>query len=124
VGDEKKTVLLVDDTPDSVDILTYILEQEGYKVVTADNGEDALAQLREGLRPGLILLDLMMPRMNGFEFRAEQTRDPELVKIPIIVYSAMNGKIKEQAEGLGIEVFFVKPVDFKVLLDVVKRRCV
>ncbi len=68
-------------------MLAYHIQHEGYETATAVNGDDALHQLRAGLRPCLIVLDLAMPVMDGFAFRRAQQADPELSGIPVIVYS-------------------------------------
>src|SRR5580765_7790969 len=82
------SILLVEDDFDMRDALIPILEYAGHHVVGAANGREALEQLRAGPKPSLILLDLMMPVMNGTEFRAEQLRDPALASIPVVVVSA------------------------------------
>ena len=82
------TVLLVNDDAETSEALSFLLERDGYEVKLAINGEEALQKLRQGLRPGLIVLDLMMPVMDGFEFRYEQMKDPDLSAIPVIVCSA------------------------------------
>src|SRR5689334_6104245 len=79
------TILVVDDDEDILEALRDLLRDEGYDVVAARDGRTALERLRGGLRPRLILLDLMMPTMNGYEFRREQRADPALAGIPTIV---------------------------------------
>jgi CheY-like chemotaxis protein len=81
-------VLIVEDDHDVRDSLRDVLEDAGFQVAAAVDGADALRILRGGLRPDVIVLDLMMPRMNGFQFRAEQRRDPELAGIPVLVLTA------------------------------------
>src|SRR5262249_6405268 len=81
-------VLLVDDDPDLLDVTSFVLENEGIVVETARNGQEALALLRAGRLPRLVLLDLMMPVMNGWEFLAEVAKDPELDAIPVVVLTA------------------------------------
>src|SRR5512140_1028000 len=71
-------ILLVEDDPDGRACMSALLELEGYTVVTAVDGAEALERLRNGLQPGLIVLDLMMPGMDGFQFRREQLQDPRL----------------------------------------------
>jgi two-component system response regulator MprA len=82
-----RSVLVVEDEGDIRGMIRLALELEGYVVFEATDGRRALEQLRAGLRPSLILLDLMMPGMNGWEFRAEQGRDPELAAIPVVLIS-------------------------------------
>ena len=118
-------ILIVEDDNDLRDALTYLLDACGYPVVAACDGEDALDRLRQGLRPSLILLDLLMPRKNGFQFREEQTQSPELVRIPTIAFSGIytGPGLREKAAALGITTVFEKPVDYDKLLDLVERHC-
>src|SRR5690606_2328003 len=81
------TVLVVDDDEDIRLILAQILSLQGYDAPTAANGLDALSQLYDGVEPCLILLDLMMPAMSGWEFRTKQLQDPKLAQIPVVVLS-------------------------------------
>src|SRR4051794_18478515 len=81
-------VLLVDDDGSVRESLTELLEADGYRVVAAENGLRALALLRAGVRPSVVLLDIMMPEMDGWDFRLQQLRDPELALIPVVVVSA------------------------------------
>lgn len=82
------TVLVVDDNPALRQAYGMFLESLGHGVAAAPDGREAMALLRDGLRPDLILLDLSMPTMTGWEFRAAQRADPELDRIPVIVLSA------------------------------------
>src|SRR5262245_40011816 len=82
------SVLIVDDDLDILEGLAELLEFEGYVVSTAFDGQAALNHLRGGLRPSVILLDLMMPGMNGWDFRAEQMKDVDLRDIPVVVITA------------------------------------
>ena len=86
------TVLLVDDDLSIVDGVTDFLQEEGFKVVSATNGAEALSLLRGGVAPDVILLDVMMPLMDGWDFRATQLADPALRKIPIVVMSACGSR--------------------------------
>jgi len=86
--DPDKSVLIVEDDADVRESLVAILESEGYRVLEAENGAVALDQLRRDVPVCLILLDLFMPTMNGWTFRDEQLRDPQLAPIPVIVISA------------------------------------
>jgi CheY-like chemotaxis protein len=86
--DQRPTVLLVNDDPDASDALGCLLEYEGYRVESAEDGREALQKLKAGLDPSIILLDLIMPVMDGYEFRAEQLKDGALAAIPVIVFSA------------------------------------
>ena len=86
--DEVRKVLLIDDDFAILDGVSDFLEAAGYAVVSASNGIDALNQLRSGLRVDAIVLDVMMPIMDGWDFRAEQLADPSLRQIPVVVISA------------------------------------
>src|SRR5690242_14878079 len=83
-------ILIVEDNPDSRETLAMVIEGMGYTVSTASNGREALDYLRTHSLPCLILLDLMMPVMDGWEFRNQQRQDPALADIPILVVSAVN----------------------------------
>jgi two-component system response regulator MprA len=116
-------VLIVDDDPAVVEGLSELLEEEGYDVAVAKDGRDALDQLRTGLRPSVILLDLMMPRMDGWDFRHEQMKDAELRDIPTIVISAAGFSATSVKAQLGDIEFVPKPPDAQALLDAIKRGC-
>jgi CheY-like chemotaxis protein len=115
-------VLVVDDDRDICEVVQTVLELEGYAVDTAGDGAEALARLRAGVRPSVIILDLMMPNMNGFQFREAQQQDPELRAIPVVVLSG-DGRAAIKAATLGVE-GLRKPVELDVLLDAVRRSCV
>ena len=120
-----KPILIVEDDSDLRDALEYLLEACGYTVVAAADGEEALHHLRGGLEPCLILLDLLMPRKNGFQFRSEQMESPALAQIPTIAYSGIytGSSLREKAAQLGITTVLEKPVDYDRLLDVIERYC-
>jgi len=120
-----KPILIVEDDSDLREGLECLLEACGYAVVAAADGEEALRHLRDGLDPCLILLDLLMPRKNGFQFRTEQLEAPALAKIPTIAYSGIytGSSLREKAAMLGIETVLEKPVDYDHLLDVIERYC-
>src|SRR5262249_32819601 len=79
-----RRILVVDDDPDLAEVLDRVLEKSGYLVTWAKNGQEALRCLRDETDLDVVLLDLMMPVMNGWEFRAEQLKDPSLSKIPVV----------------------------------------
>jgi CheY-like chemotaxis protein len=114
--------LLVEDHADLRGAVAELLRWEGYTVAEASDGEDALAQLRAGLFPCLVLLDLNMPRSSGWSFRAAQRGDPRLATIPIVALSAHHG-VAQHAEALGVEDYLAKPLDFDKLLRIVQRTC-
>jgi CheY-like chemotaxis protein len=115
-------VLLVDDDDATVEALRLLLEGAGHRVSTAENGRVALERLREAEPCCVILLDIMMPVMNGYEFREQQLKDPNLASIPVIVVTA-DGRAREKARELGSEVFLQKPLSPPDLLKAVGRFC-
>src|SRR5205823_13422880 len=90
-------VLIVDDDPALRESLSEVLEDAEYSPLVAANGQEALAFLRQGYKPCVILLDLMMPIMDGWQFRAAQLADPDLGPIPVVVLSAVNDPDKVTA---------------------------
>ena len=114
-------VMIVDDEEDIRSMIRLALELKGYNVVEASDGRDALRQLREGARPGLILLDLMMPGMNGWDFRDQQARDPELAEIPVLVFTG-DTRITQKVRELGAAGYVKKPVGFHSLQAVVEKH--
>lgn len=115
-------VLIVEDDTDLRDALSQILEDEGYRVGSAEHGLDALERLRDGTKPCLILLDLTMPVMNGWQFRAEQRQDPDIASIPVVVISA-GANLAEQVQPLGVQDYLRKPIQLGQLLATVRRYC-
>ena len=115
-------VLLVDDDNSSVEALRQLLEVVGHTVSTAANGQEALDRLHEPEPCCLILLDIMMPVMDGYEFREKQLNDPRLAAIPVIVVTA-DGRAKEKASQLGVDRFFQKPLSPLELLRTVQKFC-
>jgi CheY-like chemotaxis protein len=116
------SVLIVEDDADIRETLEEILEGEGYAVAGAGDGAAALRYLRGTSLPRLILLDLMMPVMNGWEFRTEQLRDPSIKDIPTIVITGQ-GDAAQKAAALGAAEAIPKPIDVPRLLDAVRRYC-
>lgn len=121
----EKPILIVEDDSDLREALTFLLKACGYPVVAAGDGEAALAELHGGLEPCLILLDLLMPRKDGFQFRSEQLENPRLAKIPTIAYSGIytGSNLREKAAALGITTVLEKPVDYDGLLDLIEKHC-
>ena len=111
----KAEILVVDDDAGSRNALANLLRDEGYGVVAMTGGSEAIDYLRRSSRlPKLIVLDLMMPDMDGWDFRHAQKRDPKLSAIPVIAVSAA-GKLPDA------DAQFRKPLDFDKFLPVVKR---
>jgi CheY-like chemotaxis protein len=116
-----RSVLVVDDDEDVRRSVADALEDEGYRVATAPNGGDALRLLKdESVRPDLILLDMMMPGMDGWAFREEQRRDPEIASIPIVVFTA-HGVPRETAQQLDAAGYVMKPPRLRDLLSALER---
>jgi CheY-like chemotaxis protein len=109
-------VLIVDDDPDLLDVTSFVIESEGMAVETARNGEEALALLGTGSLPAVVLLDLMMPVMNGWEFLTAVANNPGLQALPVVVLTA-----DEHARIPGALEVLSKPMDLKALLRVVER---
>ena len=118
----QRYVCVVDDDPDLRDALRLVLELRGYAVEEAEDGEAALTLLRERPQCCLVLLDLMMPGMNGWEFRKAQRQAPELASIPVLVLSAIRD-LPQQADEIEAVACLSKPVDIDHLLEVVGRHC-
>jgi CheY-like chemotaxis protein len=120
-GPQKK-VLLVEDDQDTRDVVRLMLEHAGYPVVTASNGEEALTYLKNNEHPCLILLDMVMPLMNGRQLLAALRRSDTLAPLPVVVVSATPEDMLEN--GVRASQGFVrKPIDFDVLLKFVSKYC-
>jgi CheY-like chemotaxis protein len=116
-------ILIVEDAPEMVILLRQLLEEEGYSVDVAMNGQEALDFLRGKKNlPFLILLDLMMPVMDGFQFRQEQEKDVRLASIPIVIMTA-DGNIESKELKVGAKGAIKKPMDIKTVIEVVHRFC-
>jgi CheY-like chemotaxis protein len=119
---EERSILIVEDDSDLREALSAVLRDEGYTVAMAADGQQALDCLRRQSPPSLILLDLTMPVMNGWQFRAEQRQDPALSGIPVVVLSA-GDRLAEQMVPLGITDYVRKPIELDHLLRTVERYC-
>jgi CheY-like chemotaxis protein len=116
-----RPVLVVEDDVDSRVMVATLLTAEGHRVVTAKNGLEGLAMTRQ-VHPCVILLDLMMPVMDGEEFRAEQLADPEIRDIPVVLVSASN-RVDEFRKRLQAVGCVKKPIDFDQLVGEVTAAC-
>jgi CheY-like chemotaxis protein len=116
------SILIVDDDPDIRDSLSDILSEEGYRVSGARNGREALDYLQTETRPSLILLDMMMPEMDGWRFRLEQQKLPDLASIPVVILSA-HGNVRDAALALGAADYLRKPLKIDSLLEIAERYC-
>jgi CheY-like chemotaxis protein len=115
-------ILVVEDDPDIRSGVAEVLREEGYEVATAAHGLEALEWLRTGNSASLILLDLMMPVMDGWEFRSEQLRDPQAARIPVVVLSGA-GDVGQHAASLGADGYLVKPLSLEALFGAAERYC-
>ena len=113
-------ILVIEDDLEIRNALTEILAAEGYSVQSAPNGQEGLDLLRKGNhRPHVIILDLMMPIMDGWIFRNHQLQDPELSKIPVLVITA-DGNAKAKAKAMNALAGIRKPIDLDELLEAIK----
>ena len=113
-------ILIVDDDEDIRDTIRSLLQLRGYTVDTAPDGQAGLERMRAGAPPALVILDFMMPRMNGEEFRVAQLGDPALSAVPVVLLTGAG----EAASGSGPPVERIaKPIDLQALFDTVARFC-
>ena len=116
---EPHLILVVEDDQDIRETIKDFLEMEHYRVLTANNGSEALLVLMSGVKPSLVLLDMMMPIMGGREFLDIILKDSALAPIPVFVLSAIaDSKNTEGAAG-----FIKKPADLEVLSKMVRSFC-
>jgi CheY-like chemotaxis protein len=113
-------ILVVDDDDDVREIMTMALESSGYAVICAADGVQCIELLRAHPVPRLILLDLMMPRMDGWQVCAHLEREPALAEVPVVV---LTGNVRATVAGLKVAGFLRKPFDLATLLGVVRRHC-
>lgn len=118
----KKRILVVDDEPDMVEMLKLILESASYEVLTAYDGQEGVEKAKLE-RPDAIILDLMMPRKDGFQACKELKGDPATAAIPVLVLTAISEKLShtKYAKSMGLELeaedYIDKPVDANLLLE-------
>ena len=113
--EKRAKILLVDDDPDFVEATKVVLESQPYKVITALSGEEGLKKAREE-KPDLVLLDIIMPGVDGFQVCQQLKKDPQLAEIPVIMITSFSGRYMETSIGLSqgltleAEDFVDKPV--------------
>ena len=118
---EQGPILIVDDEPDMRLLLTDLLRAEGYDVVTVADGAKAFDYLRSATTlPSLILLDLVMPNLDGWQFIEERTHDPHLAGIPVVLISGQTAA-RETARSLGLASFIEKPISVASLREMLAR---
>jgi CheY-like chemotaxis protein len=117
-----KLILVVEDDVDVARLLREVLEAEGYRTAVAGNGCEALDQLQKDGHPDLILLDMMMPVMDGWKFREEQRKLPALASIPVVIVTA-DGDVRGKAASIQAAGHVGKPLRIDSLLDEVERIC-
>jgi CheY-like chemotaxis protein len=123
VAGQDKHVMVVEDDRDVREAIAEILEDNDYRPIRASNGQEALDRLRAGgIKPCVILLDIMMPVMDGWQFRTQQRQDPQLSSIPVIVLTA-HANVVEAANGMQAAASLKKPIQLDDLLSLVKRLC-
>ena len=115
-------ILVVEDDTALREALSEVLADEGYDLLSARDGLEAVNCLKKGNRPDVILLDLSMPVVNGWEFRMFQKRDPDLAQIPVILITA-GGYTHEEVAWLEPSALLPKPLDLPFLLSAVRKFC-
>jgi CheY-like chemotaxis protein len=116
---DRPSVLIVEDDADTLDLIAEVLRDDGYRVASATNGEEALATLRAAPeRPSLILLDLLMPVMNGWQFLEARAAEGVFAEIPVLVLSA--DPARQLAAQRGVVAVISKPFDLGRLLRLVR----
>jgi len=113
-------ILIVEDDEDLREMMAQLLSLEGFRAASVANGREALDYLEDAETPRVILLDLMMPVMDGWEFRRRQQANPAISSVPVIVLSALD---QTRATGLDATAFLKKPLDFDRLLALVRAHC-
>ena len=116
-----KTIMVVDDERDLVETIKLKLSAEGYDVIEAYDGQEALEKMRQK-RPDLVLLDIMMPQLNGYQVCREIKKDAKLKQIPVLMLTA---KVQESDKFWGLETgaddYITKPFEFETLMDSIKK---
>jgi CheY-like chemotaxis protein len=117
-----RTILLIDDDSDIRDAMCLILQHSGYRTVTASNGAEGIRALAADGAVDLILLDMMMPVMDGWGFRRSQEEGPAFSKIPVVVLTG-DGRASAKAAAIGAAGYLKKPLEMEDLLAAVLRHC-
>ena len=115
-ADHKARVLIVDDDIDALNSMSEILVAEGFDTVCAQDGQEAWLLMHQAPRPDLVVLDLMLPKMDGLTFRMHQRRDSSLAIIPVVIVTAFTSKVIDD----DAEAVFAKPLNVPAFLKAVK----
>ncbi len=119
---ETPTILVVDDEPYMIRLLQHHIERAGFRMVKATNGREALDQIRAE-KPQLVIMDVMMPEMNGLEVLAEVRQQAETKDLPVIIMTANAQRFtREEAEAAGVSAFLTKPFSPTQLMVEVRRQ--
>jgi len=117
---EEPSILIVEDDDSAREALSDCLEMEGFRVASARNGKEALDYLHSSPPPKIILLDLYMPVMTGWEFREAQKKDAAIANIPVVVVSAFGSGMTRKIDA---EIIMHKPLDLDRLLTIIREHC-
>src|SRR5437016_3244497 len=120
IGTGTKTILVVEDDAIQREGLATVLRQHGHDVVAVEDAEEAFDHLRTGQAPDLILLDMMLPRRDGWWFLRQRQRDPGLARIPFVITTALAVASDEWAASLGASGLLRKPIDVERLFALVE----
>jgi CheY-like chemotaxis protein len=121
---DSDVIVIVDDDTDTREAIRTLLEDEGYRTAQAGDGQEALALVRHAeFKAALILMDLMMPRMDGLQLRARLRADPTLAAIPIVIMTAHGGMLRALEDSKPPTPVLRKPLDLDRLLEIVEIHC-
>ncbi len=119
--DNKRRLLIVDDEPDLADMIKFRLESNGYEILLANDGQQALEVARKE-RPDLIILDLMLPKMDGYKVCGLLKKDARYANIPIIIFTAKaQEEDKKLSQEVGANAYLSKPFEPKILLEKIRE---
>ena len=123
ISNGAKKILLIEDEKVITELLSDRILREGYEVIVADNGEDGLRKIKEN-KPDLILLDIIMPKMDGFEVMEEKNKDPELRNIPVVIVSNSGQPVElDRAKELGAKDWLIKTeFDPQEVIEKIKKQ--
>jgi len=115
-------ILVIDDSPTEIHVLSKMLENNGYQVASAANGQDGIAKAKE-IKPDLILMDVVMPDLNGFQATRQLSKDPETASIPVFIVSTKSQETdKVWGKKQGAREYLTKPVSENELIEKIKSE--